>query len=140
VTCPRCGAPIAEGFYCIRCGLCPVWPRRIGRNMKTLKIDDEELSQACRNLKDANAALSRATQSAKAAKQLIRQRLIDLRDVDIGALEIGELVQVERLLLIEIAKQSRFDEARFQLDQAELYQSYKKDFPVIKYKSLIQEG
>lgn len=105
--------------------------------MKVLKIDDSDLLQACRNLKEANAALAQANKSAKSAKGLIKLKLIELREIDIETLDIGELLSVEKLLLIEIGKQSRFNEAQFELDQAELYQSYKKDFPVVKYKPLV---
>jgi len=105
--------------------------------MKVLKIDDDDLAQACRKLKENNAIMSSATKAVKDAKTIIRQKLIELRDVDVNALEMGEIVSIDKLLLIEIGKQSRFNEAQFGLDQAELYEQYKKDFPVVKYKPLV---
>ena len=105
--------------------------------MKVLKIDDDDLTQACKNLKEANAILASANKTAQGAKATINQKLKELRNVDIKALPIGEIVSIEKLLLIEVAKQNRFNEAQFMLDQAELFQEYKKDFPMVKYKPLV---
>jgi len=105
--------------------------------MKVLKIDDDDLTQACENLKAANAALASANKTAKGAKATISQKLKELRDVDIGALPIGELVSIDKLLLIEIGKQHRFDERQYSLDRPDEFEAYQKDFPVVKYKPLV---
>ena len=104
--------------------------------MKSFKIDDEDIKKAVANLRQANAMLSEGKKLSEGAKAVIRNRLLELREVDLAALPIGEMVNVEKLILIEVGKQSRFDEHQFQLDQPESYLSYKKDFPVLKFKPL----
>lgn|SRR5262249_28682070 len=105
--------------------------------MKVLKIEDDQLKQACQNLKEANSALARANKTASGAKEIICRRLYELREVNLEILPIGAIVSVEKLLLIEIGKQNRFDEKQFELDDAETYAKYKKDFPCKKFKPLV---
>ena len=105
--------------------------------MKVLKIEDDQLKQACQNLKEANEALGRANKTAKGAKAIIEKKLYELRELNLETVPIGEIVTVEKLLLIEIGKQNRFDDEQFELDHPELYQSYKKDFRCKKFKPLL---
>ena len=105
--------------------------------MKSFKIEDDQLKQACHSLKEANAQLSSATKTASGAKKIIQQRLYELREINLEVLPIGEIVSVEKLLLIEIGKQNRFDESQFEIDDPETYAKYKKDFPCKKFKPLV---
>ncbi|HEY1235910.1 MAG TPA: hypothetical protein VGH22_21200 [Candidatus Binatia bacterium] len=102
--------------------------------MKLLKIDDSDLTQACQDLRAANDAATEADKKQKAAKDMIRRRLYELRELNLEILPIGEKVYVDKLLLIEVAKQNRFDTSQYKLDCPEQYQSYCKEFAVVKMK------
>jgi len=106
--------------------------------MRSFKIDDDDLKQACINLRDANTALSEANKKASNAKKIIEQKLLKERGLNVRAEPIGEIISIDKMLLIEIGKQNRLDEEQLELDHAELYQSYKRDFPTVKFKPLIQ--
>jgi hypothetical protein len=102
--------------------------------MKTLKIDDSDLTQACRDLRAANDAAADAAKRQQAAKDMIKRRLLELRDVSLEGLPIGEKIYVDKLLLIEIAKQTRFDQQQFRLDRPDEFDAYLKDFSMVKFK------
>jgi hypothetical protein len=102
--------------------------------MKVLKIDDSDLTQACRDLRTANEAAADAAKCQQAAKDMIRRRLWELRELQLETLPIGEKVYVDKLLLIEIAKQTRFDQQQFRLDRPDEFDAYMKDFPIVKFK------
>lgn len=105
--------------------------------MKQFKIDDDDLTQACISLREGNRQLAEGKKSVDGAKKIIAHRLKELRDIDLAALPIGEIVSVDKLLLIEIDKQNRFDEARFRLAEPAVYETFKKEFPMVKYKPLV---
>lgn len=104
--------------------------------MQKFKIQDETLEKACADLKTANATLAEAKKRADNAKAVIESRLAELRGIKLDSLSIGELVSVEGVLLLEIGKQTRFDEASFQVTHAELYQNFRKEFATKKFKVL----
>lgn len=105
--------------------------------MKTVKIDDAELKQAIVNLRVANSVLATAKKNADNAKETITNKLRTLRDINLETLAIGDLVCVDKLLIVEIGKQNRFDEANFQLQHPTLHAQYKKDFATKKFKALV---
>jgi len=102
--------------------------------MKLLKIEDDDLTQACRDLRAANDAAAEAEKKRKAAKEMIKRKLWELREVNLSLLPIGEKIYVDKTLLIEVAKQNRFDSSQFEIDHPEDYAGYCKDFPVVKMK------
>jgi len=102
--------------------------------MKLLKIDDDDLTQACRDLQAANDAAAEADKKQKAAKEIIKRRLWELRELNLSLLPVGEKVYVDKILLIEIAKQNRFDSSQFKLDSPAQYDRYCKEFSVVKMK------
>lgn len=109
-------------------------------NMKTFKANEMDaamLKDAASKLKAANAAIAAANKQVEASKQAIAQWLKDNRDTDIDALTIGEFVQIDGIVMIERAKQNKFDEKAFLLEQPAQHAAYKRDFPMNKFKSLI---
>jgi hypothetical protein len=78
--------------------------------------------------------LAKAKKQAEAAKSTISDWLEKQRKVTVATLPVGEMVMLEGVCLIEISKQSKFDEKTFMSLHVELHASFKKDFPVVKYK------
>lgn len=105
--------------------------------MINLKVADKALLQAVKQLKEANKQLAFAKKDADNAKTIIQSRIKELRDIDIATLKIGDSVHVEKMVLVEIGSQFRFDVAAFQIANPELHAKYVKDFTTIKYKALI---
>lgn len=105
--------------------------------MQTCKIKDVQLENAVKSLATANASLAAAKKQADNAKETIANRLKDLRGIDLSSLKIGDMVNVENILIVEIGKQNRFDAATFQAKNPALYQTFLKDFPTTKYKALV---
>lgn len=105
--------------------------------MQTVKLNTPELVKAAKMLRTANAMLAEAKKIADSAKENIKRILKDERGIDVTTLHIGEIVSVDKVLLIEIGKQCRFDESGFQLVQPDMYAKWKKDFPTVKIKSLV---
>lgn len=108
--------------------------------MKTCKPSDgdlEILQGIAATLKAANAKAAEATKAVEAAKEQLAKWLREKRDCEIETLLIGDMVQIEGVVLIEIASQRRFDEKSFQLEEAKLHEQYMKNRPVKKFKPLV---
>lgn len=106
--------------------------------MKTIKTDDPAIEQAARSLKSANAMFGEAKKKSEAAKEMITRWLKDNRGVELESMAIGEMVQIEGIILIEVTKQNRFDEAAFSLDHPQLHADYHREKPIKKFKPLVE--
>jgi hypothetical protein len=108
--------------------------------MQTFKPSGEELEQlrnAAITLAKANALSAASIKQVEASKKAISEWLKQKRGLELETLPIGELVQIEGVVLIEISKQNKFDEARFMLADPKTYEAYKGDRPVKKFKPLV---
>ena len=105
--------------------------------MKTFKANDETLTQAAKMIREGNAKLAEGKKQSDAGKAMIETWLRDNRQCDIASLPIGELVNIEAVCLVEIGKQTRFNEKRFAVEQPETFASYREEMRVTKYKPLV---
>lgn len=92
---------------------------------------------AAKLLKESNSLLANATKQVEAAKSAIASILKDNREIDIETLNIGEMVLIDGVMLIECSKQNKFDSKSFMLAEPAKFAEFKRDFPTRKYKSLI---
>lgn len=99
--------------------------------MKVFKLDNDDFTQACRELAAANDDSAEAAKRKKAATEMIWRILGEERGVKRDDLKIGDKIYIDKLLLIEGKKQNRFDQARFKLDHAEEYQEYSGEALVV---------
>lgn len=108
--------------------------------MQTVKPNETEiveLTKAAQMLKDANAQLASAKKNADSAKATLAKWLLEHRSINIETMKIGDIVNIEKVALVEIGKQSRFDLADFTIKQTALAVQFTKDFPTTKYKALV---
>jgi hypothetical protein len=99
--------------------------------------DETKLREAAKKLKQSNALLAIGKKGADAAKECIEGWLKQERKFDVATLEIGDIVNIEGIVLIEVGKQNKFDEKAFLLAQPSLHEEWKRDMPVRKFKALI---
>ncbi|HEV2210839.1 MAG TPA: hypothetical protein VG167_18860 [Verrucomicrobiae bacterium] len=97
----------------------------------------ESLQKAAISLDRANDAMAEAKRASEAAKETIAKWLRDKREVDIDKLPIGELVHIDDVVMIEIARMRKFDSTLFHSEKPELYQQYQRDLAVKKFKPLV---
>lgn len=105
--------------------------------MKTVKLDNESAIKAAMLIKEGNAMLGIAKKQVDAGKATLVTILKEERGIDVSTLAIGEIVNVDKVCLIEIGKQNRLDVATFQLEQPAMYAKYQKEFATLKYKPLV---
>lgn len=105
--------------------------------MQTFKTNDVALVNAAQQIKQGNAILVLVKKQVDASKTAIEAWLKENRQVDIAALPIGEMVNIDGVCLIEVGKQSRLDQAALQLEQPEVFAKYRKEFPCLKFKPLV---
>jgi hypothetical protein len=105
--------------------------------MKTFKVNDETLRQAAQMVKDGNAKLAEGKKQSDAGKAMIETWLKENRDCDLASLPVGEIVNLESVCLVEIGKQTRFNEKRFAVEHPELFASYREEMPVKRFKPLV---
>lgn len=108
--------------------------------MKTIKTDDPAVLDAVRNLKAANAMFGEAKKKSEASKEMLARWLKEHRGIELETLAIGEMVQIDGVLLIEISKQNKFDEAAFSLDHPQLHADYHRDKSIKKFKPLVEDA
>jgi hypothetical protein len=104
--------------------------------VKPQGTDLDRLRRAAAMLRKANALFGIAKKDSESAKAEISAWLKAERQIDIEALEIGQMVNVENVCIIERGKQNKFDEKSFLFEQPELHAKYKRDLPITKYKAL----
>lgn len=108
--------------------------------MTTFKPNEAEmveLKTAAEALKAANEALADAGKTVEAAKAKLGKWLEDNRSLKIETMKVGELVQIDGVVLIERAKQNKFDVKAFEMAQPKMYLGFKRDFPMTKFKPLV---
>lgn len=108
--------------------------------MQTVKFNGPDLTEAeiaAKALREANRIISQAQKSADAAKEAITKLLIEKRGINPEILHIGDIVNIEGVLLLEIGKMNKFDEKSFSLKNPETYNAFKRDIPCKKFKPLI---
>jgi hypothetical protein len=108
--------------------------------MKTVRPNEAEIQElltAAVNLKSANQRLAAANKDVDNAKSILRRWLNTSREIDVDTLQIGEIVNIEGVCLIERGKQNKFDEARFAVDSPAVYGAFRRDFPMTKFKPLV---
>jgi hypothetical protein len=96
-----------------------------------------KLKSVALTLKVANEDMARATKAADAAKDHLVKWLKDNRGVDVPSLPIGELIQIEGVVLVEIAKMNKLDESALLLAEPAIHARWKRDLPVRKFKALV---
>lgn len=94
------------------------------------------LRRAAVRLKKANSINSASEKVAKASKEFLAGWLQKNRNLDLEKLQIGELVHIEGIVLIEIGKQNKFDTEAFSSVQPQTFEKFKRDFPTKKFKPL----
>ena len=97
----------------------------------------EQLQGHAIKLKEANAVKGKSDKLVEASKAALSKWLLDERKLDIQTLQIGDMVQIEGVVLIEISAMSKFDEKGFLIAQPVLHAEYKKDLLVKKFKPLV---
>jgi hypothetical protein len=97
----------------------------------------EDLQQAARLLKNANAATTRAEKEIETAKAKLSQWLLAERNTNLDTLDIGALVNIEDVALIEIGQMTKFDEKTFALAKPGLHAEYLKPRRVKRFKPAI---
>lgn len=109
------------------------------QTFKANSADLEKLKAMAQAIKTGNAQLASAKKQVDAAKENLAQWLVSERGTDIGAesFAIGEIINIESVCLVEAGKQTRFDSAKFQLEQPELWAKYQGTFKTLKYKPLV---
>lgn len=109
--------------------------------MITLKVTEasaqKSLQTVMSDLKEANAAAAAANKKAEACKEYVTRWLKENRNISLENLKIGDIVHVEGICMIEISKQNKFDQNEFMLAQPGLFEEYKRDFAVRKWKALV---
>ena len=105
--------------------------------MKTFKANDETLTQAARMIKDGNAKLGEAKKQVDAGKAMIEEWLMTQRQCNLATMPIGTLISIDGVCLVEIGKQTRFNEKRFAVEHPETFASYREECPVKKFKPLV---
>lgn len=96
-----------------------------------------ELQGVAKNLKAANEALAKANKAVEAAKKHLTEWLATNRKLDLNTLEIGEVVNIDGVALIEIGKRNSFDAQAFAIAEPALFEKFKKDFPMRKFRPLV---
>lgn len=107
--------------------------------LKTCKPSESELTELqahAKSLAKANAEKAAADKIVDASKDAISKWLLHQRQINIETLEIGEMVLIEKVVLIEIGKQIKFDEKGFLSSEPILHAKWMKPRPVKKFKSL----
>lgn len=105
--------------------------------MQSIKTSDSMVKQAAECIRDGNKLLADGKRLVEAGKASLSAWLKTERKVDVESLPIGEIVNVDKVCLIEIGKQTRFDSKTFQLDRPKDFADYQRDFPTVKYKPLV---
>ena len=93
----------------------------------------EILQIAARTLKESNLQVAAAEKAVDAAKAQLIKWLKEERKLDLDALEIGEVINIEGVALIKIGSMNKFDARGFQLAEAELYKKWVKSIPVKRF-------
>ena len=105
--------------------------------MQTFKTNDAALVNAAQQIKQGNAILALAKKQVESGKAAIETWLKENRQVELSALAIGEIVNIDSVCLVEVGKQSRLDQSALQLECPETFAKYRKEFPCLKFKPLV---
>jgi hypothetical protein len=106
------------------------------QTFKPAEADLTKLKGSARSLKEANEVMAEAKKRADAAKEFMADWLKRERGVELETLEVGEILSIDGVALIEIGKQTRFDEGAFSLAEPVLHARFRKEFSVKKFKPL----
>jgi hypothetical protein len=107
--------------------------------VKTCKPAESELpvlQHLSKSMAEANAAKAKADKIVESSKEGLAKWLLEQRDINIETLQIGDMVMIENVVLIEIGKQERFDEKGFLVSEPALHAQWVKPRPVKKFKSI----
>lgn len=107
--------------------------------LKTCKPSESELpnlQQLAKSMVEANSQKAKLEKVVEASKEAFVKWLLEQRGVNVEELEIGEMVMIENVVLIEIGKQDRFDEKGFLLSEPTTHAKWMKPRPVKKFKAL----
>jgi hypothetical protein len=108
--------------------------------MQTYRPSDRELSTlriAAAKLKEAYRTAAEQEKIIEANKAHLAEWLKDNRGVNLDALEIGELIQIENVVQIEIGSQARLDAKALLAQAPTIYEAFSKPIPVKKFKPLV---
>jgi hypothetical protein len=110
--------------------------------MKIFKLKPNEaeltdLQTAAVNLKSANQRLAAAQKDVDNAKLIIRHWLVVHRNIYIDTLPTGDIIQIEGVCIVQRDRQHKFDEAAFSIAHPDIYTTWKRDFPVNRFKPLV---
>lgn len=108
--------------------------------MKTVRVEGVAFDRLCGaavKLKTANDALAKAKKDADAAKETITKWLDENRAINVDRLPVGEFVNVEGIVMIEVGKARRFDEAGFAMAHPELKEEWTKDQRRVQFKPAV---
>jgi hypothetical protein len=107
--------------------------------MRTVRPDQDDLPNLqglAKRLKKANGLMAFAIKERDITKAGLSDWLKQKRNIDTEVLAIGEMINIEGVVLLEVAKQNRFDEKGFGAAEPKLHEAYKKEFPMLKFKPL----
>lgn len=105
--------------------------------MKTFKVKDQTLTSAAHLIKEGNAMLAQGKKLAEAGKATIEAWLKDNRGVELASEPIGEIINIDGIVIVEIGKQTRFNEKRFAVEKPELHAEYREEMAIKKFKPLL---
>lgn len=105
--------------------------------MKTIKLTNPAAIKAAQMIKQARELANESRKLDEAGKATLATIVKDERDIDFDALSIGEIINIDKICLVEIGKQTRLDQAAMQLQDPVLFAKYQKEFATIKFKPLV---
>lgn len=106
------------------------------RNFRPSEDEIGILKSSASQLRKANALFGVAKRESEAAKKVITDWLRDKRQLDLAQEQIGEVICIEDVMLIEVTKQNRLDKDTLMIKEPETYGRFLRDFPMLKFRAL----
>jgi hypothetical protein len=108
--------------------------------MKTFRVEGEDmrmLRSIAMALRDNNHRLAEYGKAADAAKKQLAKWLKENRECDVETLVVGDIVQIEDVVMIEVSGQMKFDQSGFRLAEPASFEKWQKEMAIRKFKPLV---
>lgn len=105
--------------------------------IKPQGVDLEKLQKAAKLLRKANVLFGLAKKDSESAKAEIANWLKAERKIELETLEVGTLVSIDKVCLIERAGQKRLDEKKLLFEEPMIHARFKFELPITKFKPLV---
>ena len=106
------------------------------RTFKPSETELPKLQEAAKLLKKSKAEISASERTKEAAEKALYDWLNKERGLDVATLEIGDFVNIDGVLILEIGSMNKFDQQRFQIEHPDLFNKFKRDVPVKRPKPI----